>query len=124
MARKVAARRGRDKLDAGDRKTGLDEPRRFSFSRRPAAADSLSIAHETETVAPPFRMKTILLIDDDESCRRAAAAMLRHFGWDVVEAEDGKRGLELALELRPAFILCDLLMPQINGYQVCRMVRD
>src|SRR5688500_715328 len=69
-------------------------------------------------------MKTILLIDDDEACRRAAAAMLRHFGWDVVEAEDGERGIELALQVRPAVILCDLLMPRINGYQVCRMVRE
>jgi len=69
-------------------------------------------------------MKTILLIDDDESCRRAAASMLRRLGWEVIEAEDGERGLELALQQRPSVILCDLLMPRVNGYQVCRMVRE
>lgn len=69
-------------------------------------------------------MKTILLIDDDELCRTPAAAMLRRAQWTVIEAVDGARGLELALEHRPEVIVCDLLMPRINGYQVCRAVRE
>jgi len=69
-------------------------------------------------------MKTILLIDDEELCRRPAARMLKSAGWEVWEAEDGERGIELALQHRPSVILCDLLMPKMNGYQVCRMVRE
>jgi phosphoribosyl 1,2-cyclic phosphodiesterase/CheY-like chemotaxis protein len=69
-------------------------------------------------------MKTILLIDDDELCRKPAAKMLQRAGWQVVEAEDGERGIELAIQHRPDVILCDLLMPRVNGYQVCRAVRE
>ena len=69
-------------------------------------------------------MKTILLIDDDEICRTPAAAMLRKEDWRVYEAEDGERGIELAIKHRPDVILCDLLMPRGNGYYVCRKVRE
>src|SRR5262245_12243470 len=69
-------------------------------------------------------MKTILLIDDEEPCRRPAAKLLRHNGWEVWEAADGEQGIELAIQHHPAVILCDLLMPKVNGYQVCRAIRE
>ncbi|MEO7319709.1 MAG: response regulator [Chthoniobacteraceae bacterium] len=69
-------------------------------------------------------MKTILLIDDDEICRAPAAELLRRSHWHVLEAEDGDSGLQLAVQHRPDVILCDLLMPRVNGYQVCRAVRE
>ena len=69
-------------------------------------------------------MKTILLIDDDELCREPAAEWLRRAEWNVIEAADGEKGLELAIKHRPDVILCDLLMPRVNGYQVCRAVRE
>ena len=69
-------------------------------------------------------MKTILLIDDDEICRAPAAELLRRNHWHVLEAEDGECGLQLAVQHRPDVILCDLLMPRVNGYQVCRAVRE
>ncbi len=69
-------------------------------------------------------MKTILLIDDDDMCRAPAAELLRRNHWHVLEAEDGESGLQLAIEHRPDVILCDLLMPRVNGYQVCRAVRE
>ena len=69
-------------------------------------------------------MKTILIIDDEELCRTPAAMLLRRDGWNVIEAENGERGIELALEHRPDVILCDLLMPRINGFHVCRRVRE
>ncbi len=68
-------------------------------------------------------MRTVLLIDDDEMCRTPAAEFLRRKDWQVLEAEDGEHGMELALKHRPDVILCDLLMPRGNGYQVCRAVR-
>ena len=69
-------------------------------------------------------MKTILLIDDDEICRAPAAELLRRSNWRVFEAEDGESGMQMAVLHRPDVILCDLLMPRVNGYQVCRAVRD
>ncbi|RYD69861.1 MAG: response regulator, partial [Verrucomicrobiaceae bacterium] len=73
---------------------------------------------------PPARMKTILLIDDDENCRAPAAEMLRASQWHVLEADNGERGIELAIQHRPDVILCDLFMPRGNGFKVCRAVRD
>jgi phosphoribosyl 1,2-cyclic phosphodiesterase/FixJ family two-component response regulator len=69
-------------------------------------------------------VKTILLIDDDEVCRQPAAELLRREHWNVLEAEDGEKGIALAMQHRPDVILCDLLMPRVNGYQVCRAVRE
>lgn len=69
-------------------------------------------------------MNTILLIDDDEVCRAPAAELLRRAHWDVYEAGDGEEGLDLAMKHRPDVILCDLLMPRVNGYQVCRAVKE
>ncbi len=69
-------------------------------------------------------MRTVLLIDDDEVCRAPAAEFFRRLQWQVIEAVDGQSGLELALKHLPDIILCDLLMPRGNGFQLCRAVRD
>src|SRR3954469_18621377 len=69
-------------------------------------------------------MKTALIIDDDERCRTPVAKQLRTLGWTVVEAEGGEQGLELALKHVPEVILCNLLMPRGNGFQLCRDVRE
>lgn len=68
-------------------------------------------------------MKTVLLIDDDRSFRDAITQWLGDHGWRVLQAEDGEIGLKLAFEHRPEIILCDLLMPRCNGFQVCRLLR-
>ena len=67
--------------------------------------------------------KTILIVDDDPPCRRSSAELLRAQDWAVIEASDGEAGIALAIEHRPAAILCDLLMPRGNGYNLCRAVR-
>lgn len=68
-------------------------------------------------------MKTVLLIDDDSVFRTLIARSLEVEGWRVLGAEDGESGLQLAFEHRPDVILCDLLMPRCNGFQVCRAIR-
>ncbi len=68
--------------------------------------------------------RTILLIEDDELCRTPAAALLRGADWNVIEAENGEQGMDMALRHRPDVILCDLLMPRGNGFTVCRAVRE
>jgi phosphoribosyl 1,2-cyclic phosphodiesterase/ActR/RegA family two-component response regulator len=69
-------------------------------------------------------MKTVLLIDDDRSLRNVLAEWLNSRGWKVLEAEDGDLGLTLAFQHRPEVVLCDLLMPRCNGFQVCRTLRE
>ncbi|MBU6403005.1 MAG: response regulator, partial [Verrucomicrobia bacterium] len=68
-------------------------------------------------------MKTALVIDDDRSFRTLLGQCLQQDGWLVLEAEDGETGLTLALQHRPQVVLCDLLMPRCNGFEVCRKIR-
>jgi phosphoribosyl 1,2-cyclic phosphodiesterase/CheY-like chemotaxis protein len=68
-------------------------------------------------------MKTVLIIDDDADCRRVLAAILGHEGWQIFHASNGDEGIELARQHRPSVILCDLLMPRVNGFKVCQELR-
>jgi phosphoribosyl 1,2-cyclic phosphodiesterase/CheY-like chemotaxis protein len=68
-------------------------------------------------------MKTVLIIDDDTDYRKLLGELLQPRGWEVLEAEEGNAGIELAKLHRPAVVLCDLMMPGGNGFQVCRALR-
>jgi phosphoribosyl 1,2-cyclic phosphodiesterase/CheY-like chemotaxis protein len=68
-------------------------------------------------------MATVLLIEDDAESRRATAGLFSREDWTILEAGDGEVGISLALEHQPDLILCDLLMPKANGFQVCRNLR-
>ncbi|HMJ06207.1 MAG TPA: response regulator [Chthoniobacterales bacterium] len=69
-------------------------------------------------------MPTVLLIEDDDEARRATSDLFSREKWNVFEAGDGESGIALALKHRPEVILCDLLMPKANGFQVCRAIRQ
>ena len=69
-------------------------------------------------------MPRVLIIEDDAENRRVISDLFRCEDWKVLEANDGDAGLELALRDRPELILCDLLMPRSNGFQVCRAIRE
>src|SRR6266852_7745017 len=69
-------------------------------------------------------MPSVLIIEDDEDGRQALAKLFARTDWKVFEAADGDSGVELALRNRPEVILCDLLMPKSNGFQVCRTIRQ
>src|SRR5436305_5429486 len=69
-------------------------------------------------------MPSVLIIEDDDDGRRAIARLFARADWKVFEAADGDAGVELALRNRPEVILCDLLMPKSNGFQVCRTIRQ
>jgi phosphoribosyl 1,2-cyclic phosphodiesterase/ActR/RegA family two-component response regulator len=69
------------------------------------------------------RMPRVLIIEDDPDSRHALADLFAREAWKVLQAPDGDVGIELALRNRPELILCDLLMPKSNGFQVCRAIR-
>ena len=68
-------------------------------------------------------MKKILVIDGDPVFRGTLTRLLRDRGWNVLEAEDGEKGIKLALEHLPAAVVCDLRMPGCNGFQVIRFIQ-
>src|SRR5438067_1296544 len=69
-------------------------------------------------------MPSVLIIEDDADSRRGIVKLFENEGWNVFEAGDGDTGVDIAIEQRPELILCDLLMPKFNGFQVCRTIRQ
>jgi len=69
-------------------------------------------------------MKSALLIDDDPIVRKVLSKALSAAGWAVHEAKDGEEGIQAALQHHPDAVICDLLMPRCNGFQVCRALRE
>ncbi|MCQ8894268.1 MAG: response regulator [Methanolinea sp.] len=68
-------------------------------------------------------MAKILVIDDSRFQRRLISSVLEEKGYEVVTAGDGKEGFAVALRETPDLVICDLLMPGIDGYSFVRMVR-
>jgi signal transduction histidine kinase len=69
-------------------------------------------------------MPVILTIDDDQAVRESLANFLEDFGYAVLQAEDGERGLEVFAAGSPDLILVDLRMPRMDGLQVLAKVRE
>lgn len=68
-------------------------------------------------------MKHILVVDDDEMSRILLETMLQGTGYDVISAVNGKDALEKALLNKPDMIISDILMPEMDGFQLCREVK-
>jgi len=64
--------------------------------------------------------RIVLVVDDDDMIRRLVRTVLEADDYDVVEARNGDIALELANEAHPAVILLDIMMPGIDGVEVCR----
>jgi DNA-binding NarL/FixJ family response regulator len=65
----------------------------------------------------------ILVIEDQAAMRRNIALLLQLEGYEVVSAENGRLGLALARESKPDLILCDVMMPEMDGYSVVQALR-
>jgi DNA-binding NarL/FixJ family response regulator len=68
-------------------------------------------------------MKTILLIEDHAEMRRNIATILEMENYTVIAAADGRAGVELARARKPDLILCDVMMPEMDGYAVIAALR-
>ncbi len=66
---------------------------------------------------------TVLIIEDHEDMRRHVSELLSE-QYHCVSAVDGAEGIAQALKVVPDIIVCDVMMPQMNGYQVCRVLRN
>ena len=68
--------------------------------------------------------KKILLIDDDPTLLKLAQSVLSSNGFEVVAVNDAPNGLELAMKQKPDLIILDVMMPIINGFNICRMMKS
>jgi len=68
-------------------------------------------------------METVLIIEDDSTMLRGLKDNFEYVGYNVLTAADGETGLETALDSKPDLILLDIMLPKINGYEICRLIR-
>lgn len=68
--------------------------------------------------------KRILIVEDEENIVDILAFNLKREGYETMEAMDGATGLELALQRDPDLILLDLMLPKMDGFEVCRRLRE
>jgi two-component system, cell cycle response regulator DivK len=67
--------------------------------------------------------KRILVIEDIEDNRRIFRDLLTHAGFELIEAEDGLKGVAMATEHRPDLILMDIQLPIVDGYEATRRIK-
>jgi len=67
--------------------------------------------------------KRILLVEDEKDMAYAVTLQLESEGYEVIAASDGKDGLDKARTNKPDLVILDLMLPKIDGYKVCRMLK-
>jgi two-component system, cell cycle response regulator DivK len=67
--------------------------------------------------------KTVLLVEDNEDNRTVYRTILEHYGYEVIEAQNGEAGIRMARENRPDLILMDISIPVIDGWEATRILK-
>ena len=68
--------------------------------------------------------RRVLLVEDDPKTREMVALYLQREGYEIATAEDGVRALDIAREWDPHLVVLDLMLPRLDGIEVCRALRD
>jgi two-component system cell cycle response regulator DivK len=68
--------------------------------------------------------KTVLVVEDDKDHLTIASALLRYYGYNVLEAMNANDGIKLALERTPDLVLMDLQLPEMNGIEALKVLRS
>lgn len=92
----------------------------MEFPALPEAADAQPAAAPE---AAPAAGARVLVVDDSNTIRRSAEIFLRQGGHQVVLAEDGFDALSKVNDHEPDLIFCDILMPRLDGYQTCAIIK-
>jgi twitching motility two-component system response regulator PilH len=68
-------------------------------------------------------MTTVLVVEDLDSARALISSYLRKRGYNVIEANNGKEALHKSLDRKPDLIITDVVMPEMNGFELCRFLK-
>ncbi len=71
-----------------------------------------------------MKQKKILIVDDNENIRDALVPLLEHEGFKLSIAADGVQALQEARATHPDVLLLDIMIPEIDGYDVCRIIKN
>lgn len=87
--------------------------------------DQLRTCGQIRSIVPSktTSMRRLLVIDDHDDIRENIAEILSLAGYEVYTAENGKRGVETALKENPELVICDIMMPELDGYGVLHLLR-
>lgn len=69
-------------------------------------------------------MSTVLIVDDSQTLRHMLSELLRDQGIEVMEATNGVEAQEKIQQRLPDLVITDLIMPQMNGYELCRWIKN
>lgn len=69
-------------------------------------------------------MKKVLIVDDEVDVVEVVTVLLEHEGYQIMKAYDGKEALEIVDKETPDLIILDIMMPEIDGVEVCRRLRQ
>jgi twitching motility two-component system response regulator PilG len=90
-------------------------------------ADEMVETGAGETAATPgaesVRGIKIMVIDDSKTIRRTAETLLKKEGFDVIVATDGFEALSMVADHKPDLIFLDIMMPRLDGYQTCALIK-
>lgn len=70
------------------------------------------------------RAKTILIVDADHATIKYVSLILENEGYRVVSAQDGDEALSKMQEAKPSLVILEILLPNKNGYQICRAIKE
>jgi len=70
-----------------------------------------------------MNMKKILLIDDDQTVQSVFSQFLKGLGYEILQAENGKEGMELLKKHQPDLVVTDILMPEMDGLEILLAIR-
>ncbi len=74
--------------------------------------------------AGPANGLKVMVIDDSKTIRRTAESLLKREGYDVVTASDGYEALAKIADHQPQIIFVDIMMPRLDGYQTCALIKN
>ena len=89
----------------------------------PEHAEAIAALCEHPPATGSASSKRLLLVDDDEELRRAMQLRFESSGFEVITAADGLDALHKGRTEHPHLIILDLMLPQLNGYEVCRLLK-
>ena len=79
---------------------------------------------DASTSAAPQTDQKILVVDDSSTIRRSAETMLKSAGFEVITAENGFEALSKVARHNPQLIFVDIMMPRLDGYQTCAIIKN